>query len=424
MPGVAATARYRQPMAEGDRGGRFDSLAIPTYRRLIIGGTFTFLAMQITMIARAWLAFELTGTNTALGGVVLGFGVASIVAIPTGGVVADRFPKRTVLVVTGCVQTIVSLAIASAVASDAIAYWMLIVAGVLQGAAISLLAPARLAFIADLVDRDRLTNAVLLGMSSMQLTRMIGPAIAGTLIGIETIGISGVYYIGAGASAIGLLLVIGLPDGRPRHKSDRTPIEDLIDGVRFVRSTPLLSHLIVFSFLVVLFGFPHIVFLPVLAEEIFDAGSVGFGALTTAAAVGAFISSLALANTVRSRLRAIQTAAAFGFGLFLVAFAVAPTFAAALIAIAFVGAAAASFQALNNSLILTLAPVEYHGRVQSLLMLSFTGFGLAALPMGLLADTVGLRLTLALMGGAIIVVGLWSIWWMRRLAAHESGTLW
>ena len=357
MPRVALTGSYRRPMTDRDRGGRFDSLSIPTYRRLIIGGTFTFLAMQITMTARAWLAFELTGTNTALGGVMLGFGVASIVAIPTGGVVADRFPKRTVIVVTGGVQTVVSLAIATAVATDTIAYWMLIVAGVLEGAAISLLASARLAFIADLVDRDRLTNAVLLGMSSIQLTRMIGPAMAGTLIGVHTVGISGVYYIGAGASAIGLLLMIGLPDGRPRHKSDRTPIEDLADGVRFVRSTPLLSHLIVFSFLIVLFGFPHMVFLPVLAEEIFDAGSAGFGALTTAAAVGAFISSLALANTARSRLRTIQTGAAFGFGVFLVAFALAPTFVAALGAIALVGAAAASFQALNNSLILTLAPV-------------------------------------------------------------------
>ena len=130
------------------------------------------------------------------------------------------------------------------------------------------------------------------------------------------------------------------------------------------------------------------------------------------------------ARDVPSQLRKIQTGAAFGFGVFLVAFALAPTFVAALGAIALVGAAAASFQALNNSLVLTLAPVEYHGRVQSLLMLSFTGFGLAALPMGMLADAVGLRLTMSMMGVAIIVVVLWSIWWLRRLAAHESGTLW
>ena len=411
-------------MADPKGGGRFDSLSIPAYRRLMIGGTFTFLAMQITQIARAWLAFELTGTNAALGGVVLGFGVASIVAIPTGGVVADRFPKRTVIVIAGLVQTVVSLVIATTVATGIVAYWMLIVAGVLQGAAISVLAPARLAFIADLVDREHLTNAVVLGMSSLQLTRMIGPALAGTLIGVNTIGIAGVYYIGCGASAIGLLLVVGLPDGRPKHTSERTPIEDLSDGVRFVKSMPMLSHLIIFSFLIVLVGFPHQVFLPAIAEDVFDTGSAGFGFLATAAAIGAFISTLALANTPRNRLRPIQTIAALSFGVALIGFALAPSFPVALAAIMVVGAAAASFQALNNSLILALAPVEYHGRVQSLLMLSFTGFGLAALPMGLLADTAGLRVTMTAMGAVMMLVVAWSVWWLRRLAAHESGRLW
>lgn len=406
------------------RPGRFDALSVPAYRQLVIGGTFTFLAMQVTMIARAWLAFELTGTNAALGGVVLGFGAASIVAIPTGGVVADRFPKRKVLIAAGSVQTVVSFAIATAVATDVIAYWMLIVAGVLQGAAISLLAPARLAFIADLVDREQLTNAVLLGMSSMQLTRMIGPAVAGTLIGVETVGIAGVYFIGSATSALGLLFVFGLPEGRPRHRSGRSPVEDLTDGVGFVRSSPLLAHLMIFSFLVVLIGYPHQVFLPVVAERLFDTGSVGFGALTTAAAVGAFISSIALANTPAEKLRRVQAIAALAFGAFLVAFAAAPTFPIAIATIALVGAAAASFQALNNSLILGLAPVEYHGRVQSLLMLSFTGFGLAALPLGLIADTIGLRTTMTAMGLAIAVTVGWSAWYQRRLPPPAAGRMW
>ena len=77
--------------------GRFASLAIPEFRRLWWGGVFVFLAMQTQQIARSWLAYELTGTNTALGGVLIGFGVAGLVAIPTGGVLADRFTKRTIL---------------------------------------------------------------------------------------------------------------------------------------------------------------------------------------------------------------------------------------------------------------------------------------------------------------------------------------
>ena len=177
--------------------GRFTSLEIPLYRRLLIGGIFNFLAMQIALIARAWLAYDLTGSNTALGGVLIGFGISSIVAIPSAGVLADRFSKRSILLLTGTGQGLVSAALALAVATDSIEYWMLVMASVVQGAMISFIAPARMGFMADAVDRERLTNAVFLSQSSVQLTRVFGPATAGALIGVDAIGVAGVYVIAA-----------------------------------------------------------------------------------------------------------------------------------------------------------------------------------------------------------------------------------
>lgn len=406
-----------------DEGGRFASLAIPVYRRLLFGGVFNFLAMQISVIARAWLAFDLTGTNTALGGVLIGFGLASIIMIPTGGVLADRFPKRTVLLVTATMQTLISLVLAIAVTTNVVAYWMLVVASILQGAIISLLGPARLAFIAEAVDRERLTNAIFLSQSSFQLTRVLGPAAAGALIGVQTIGVAGVYYISAGCGVAGFLLTVGLPPGRPVRKSARSPWADLIDGARFVRSNPHILHLLVLSYLVVLIGFPHVAFLPVYSEEIFDVGSAGFGALTTAAALGALAASLTLADIDRAKVWRYEAAAAVLFGVTLVLLAVAPTFAMALVIMVAVGATSAAFQALNNSLVLTHTPVEYHGRMQSLLMLSFSGFGLAALPLGVLADAVGLRETVTGMGLAVLAVSLTSIAVRRRQPAPPAATL-
>jgi len=384
--------------------GRFAALAEPLYRRLMIGGTFTFLAMQMSVIARGWLAFDLTGTNTALGGVLIGFGLSSIVAIPTGGVLADRFPKRTILLVASAVQTLVSLALAIAVATDVIAYWMLIVASVMSGAMISLLGPARLAFIAEAVPRDRMTNAILLSQTSLQFTRVFGPATAGALIGVAFVGIGGVYFIAAGLAAAGLIATIGLPEGRPTRAPTRSPIHDLIDGFRYVRANPRLGRLLALSYAVVLIGFPHVAFLPVLAEGVFDAGSSGFGLLTTAAALGAIAVSLGLSNVGNHRLGTIQAVAAIAFGLTLVLLGVAPVFLVALAVMVLVGATSAAFQAMNNSLVLTIAPVEYHGRVQSLLMLSFSGYGLAALPLGVLADAIGLRTAFVGMGIAVFVV--------------------
>ncbi len=403
--------------------GRFASLRLPVYRRLLVGGTFSFLSMMISVTARGWLAFDLTGTNTALGGVMIGFGFSSIVMIPIGGVLADRFPKRRVLLVTAGLQTLVSLVLATAAVTDVIEYWMLVAASIVQGAVISMLGPARLAFIAEAVDRDRLTNGILLSQSTLQLTRVIGPALAGVLIGVQAVGIGGVYYIAAACAFGGFVTTVGLPDGRPIRPPSRSPMADLVDGVRFVRANPRIAHLLVLSYLVVLIGFPYITFLPVMAEDIFGAGPTGFGVLTTAGAVGALVASLALADIAPQRVERLQSGAAIGFGLSLAAFGVAPVFAVGLAVMLLVGATSGSFQSLNNSLVLTRSPVEYHGRMQSLLMLGFSGFGLAALPLGVIADAVGLRQTLVAMGALVAVIATVSAVLRLRQPPRPAATL-
>ncbi len=402
---------------------RFASMEIPVFRQLVIGGTFSFLAMMVSTTARAWLAFELTGSNAALGGVMIGFGLSSIVMIPVGGVLADRLAKRTILLTTAIAQGAVSLVLGLAVAFDSAAYWMLLVASLIQGAVISLLGPARLAFVAEALDRDRLTNGVLLSQSSMQFTRVFGPAIAGALIGVQMIGIAGVYFIAAACSLFALALSVPLPAGRSERNSGRSPLADLADGVRFVRSNRAIRQLLLLSYLVVLFGFPYATFLPVMADDIFNAGSAGFGFLTTAGAIGALVATLALADVAPKRVGPIQAGAAVAFGVVLTVFGVAPTFFVALAVMVLVGASSAAFQALNNSLVLTSTPVEYHGRVQSLLMLGFSGFGLAALPFGLIADAVGLRPTLVAMGIAVTLIATGSILLQSRQTPPPTANL-
>lgn len=407
-------------MSQGDR---FASLRIPDYRKLWWGGMFVFLATQSQQIARGWLAFELTGSNTALGGVVFGFGVSSLIAIPAGGVLADRVPKRTILLVAQGAIMLAGLAIAVAIATDTVAYWMLVAAGAVQGAGMSLLGPARLAMTADLVDRDSLTNAIFLSNGSIQMTRVIGPAIAGALIGVATIGVGGVYFIGAGLSTLSLFFTVGLPRGEPTRRSHRSPIGDMADGIAYVRRRPELQRLLVVSLLVVMLGFPHVTFLPAMIEEIFELDAWALGLLTTSAAMGAVGSSFLLANSPRDRLPSLQARAGVLFGLTLLGFAVSPWFWLAVAVMLLVGATSSAFQALNNSLVLTIADVEYHGRVQSLIMLSFSGFGLAALPMGTLADAYGIRETMAGMALLVLASMTISFAWHRRIARPDPVAL-
>ncbi|MEM9202141.1 MAG: MFS transporter [Actinomycetota bacterium] len=395
--------------------GRFDSLHVAAFQRLWFGGLFVFLAMQTQQIARSWLAFELTGTNTALGGVLIGFGVSGLFAIPAGGVIADRFDKRTVIVTTQLVNVVTTLAIAAAIETDVIAYWMIVFASVVGGATISVLAPSRIAMTAEVVGPDQLTNAVMLSNMSAQVTRVIGPAVAGVMIGITIIGVVGVYYLSAALSVVAVFLSLTLPSSPAARRRATGPLEDLAEGVRYTRANPELVRLLVASLLIVMFGFAHQAFLPSIVVDLFDRGSRSLGVLTMASALGAVVTSIVLANTPRDQLARRQGLAGYGLGIALVVFAVMPNFLAALVALFFVGCGMAGFQALNGSLILATADMEFHGRVQSLIMLSFSAFGLAALPFGIIADAVGLRETMVAMGVAVFLAALHSNLWRRRL---------
>ena len=411
---VAAMADSSEPI------GRFDSLRVSAFQRLWFGGLFVFLAMQTQQIARAWLAFELTGTNTALGGVLIGFGISGLFAIPAGGVIADRFNKRTVIVITQLVNVVATLAVAAAIETDVIAYWMIVLASVVGGATISILAPSRIAMTAEIVDTSHLTNAIMLSNMSAQVTRVIGPAVAGVMIGIAFIGVVGVYYLSAALSVIAVFLSLTLPSSPPARRRDTGPLEDLAEGVRYTRANPELVRLLVASLLIVMFGFAHQAFLPSIVVDLFDRGSGSLGVLTMSSALGAVVTSFTLANTPRDQLSRRQGIAGYGLGIAVVVFAVMPNFYAALVAVFFVGCGMAGFQALNGSLVLATADMEYHGRVQSLIMLSFSAFGLAALPFGILADAVGLRETMVGMGIAVILAAVQSDLWRRRNEARSD----
>ena len=368
-------------------------------------GAFGFVATQSQAIARGWLANELSDSNTGLGGVFMAFGIPMLFATPMGGVAADRYSKRQILIVTNALLTLSALWIALAVSFGFIEYWMLLATSAIQATAFSFLVPARMALTGEVIGRELIANAIVLGQMSINSARIIGPAIAGVFISIAWIGTAGVYYFSALLSLAAALGCIVLPPGRPRGDPSPTSARaEFADSLRYVWRHRHVGLLIIVSFVVVMVGFPFIAFLPRLATETLDVGSAGYGFLAASSAVGAVIVSIYIAgrSTGRTAWR-IQAVSGVLFGVMLIALAIAPSYLLAVFMVAGVGAASAGFQAMNNSLVLTLSELEYHGRVQSLMMLSFSGFGMAALPLGALADHIGLRKTIAGMGVAVVV---------------------
>jgi len=333
-------------------------MRVPAYRLLWFGGLFTFGAVPMQSLARAFLAFELTGRNSALGLVLFALGVPMLVVTPFGGVAADRFAKRTVLVVATLLLMVPAVLITVFLFLDALQFWMLVAASTLQGSAFAVMAPTRMAFSASMVGR--------------------------------------ILFVA------GLILTLLLPRGEPTASPDRparSPVADIFDGLRYVRTNRPVFGPTLMSAAVLGIAFPYVAFHPSLVEDVYGEGPSWIGWLSAGSAVGAVIVSVILAQRDSKSLddRSVTLAAFLGAATVAV-LGITPNVWWGLLAIIAAGGANAGFQVLNNSLVLMRSDEEYHGRVQSLLMLGFSAFGIAALPLGALADAIGLRQTLVLMG--------------------------
>jgi MFS family permease len=394
------------PARDAIPGGTFASLQVNAYRTLFWSAMISFASIQGQGIARAWLANEITDSNTGLGGVLFAFGITMLIANPVGGVVADRFSRKGVLIATQLLMVFSSLWMGLAITFDFLTYGQLLATSAIQALAFAFLGPARMAMTSELVGADLLPNAIVLGQMSANSTRIIGPSLVGWMIGVAWIGSEGVYYVATALSVVATWQIMKLPSRKTlRVHAGRSPIEEFGDGIRYARDHREVKLLLFTSFFVVMIAFPFQGFLARVATVSFDEGAKGFGYLSAASAVGAVAVTLSIARFSRPEVAwRIQTTAGFCFGAFLFILAWAPSFYLALVAVALLGGASSAFTAMNNTLTLTLSDLAFHGRLQSLMMLSFSGFGLAALPLGRLADSIGLEETFAIMGAVTLVV--------------------
>ena len=201
----------------------------------------------------------------------------------------------------------------------------------------------------------------------------------------------------------------------------------MADAIQYVRSRKALGLVALTTIGVVVIGFPYMTFLPTLADDRYGVGAGGYGLMSGIAGLGAVVAGL-LAPRGKWMLHRPWATVAFSgaaLGVALIGLGAAVSFPLALLALLAIGAAGLVFQTTTQSLMLTLSDVDYHGRMQSMVVLGFSGFGLAALPLGLLADALTLELTLALMGAVVLIVTALSLpagcgtavnWWGVELA--------
>lgn len=379
----------------------FESLRYPEFRVLWIGTSFAFVAFMMSGTVQSVVAFDLAGTNRAVGLVGLGNGIAMLVVGPMGGVLADRMQKRQLLLVGQSTVALVFLASGVLILAGLITIPLLVASTFAMGIAFSLTGPARQAYVGELVPRDELPNAVAMSQMPMTVSRVISPLVAGVLIGIGAIGPGGTYLFMAGLFVFVLGTLWRLPLSRPPTGMGRTVGGDLVAGFAHVRERPRLSLLVLGFILLVMLGFPYGTVLPGLLETELGRPAREIGFMMGISAAGGVVAALGATAFAASRW---AWPVMVGFGLVfagaLVVMALVPGYALALVVMVFVGFGSTGFQMLNNALWMSECDPAYYGRVMSLSMVAWGSQGLTSLPYGALADAIGERETMAVMGVA------------------------
>lgn len=395
----------------------FAALSVPSFRLLWVGTALAFVAFFMSTVVQSVVAFDLTGRNDAVGSVVFAQGVAMALLGPIGGAYADRLPKRRVIAAGQVVAASVFASLATLVATGLIHVAWLAVASLCIGASFAFLGPARQALAVEYVPDAMRGNAMALSNVANTGSRVFGPAIAGVCLGLAGFGAAGAYGVMAALYGVSALSVAWLPHSPVRaDAADKHVFADLGDGLRYVWGHGEVRLLLLFFVTVILFGFPHVTVLPGLLENQLGLPAADVSGLYVWSAVGALSASLGVARLADSpRALVVYATCAFGFAASLLGLAAAPSYDVAAIAMLGAGVTSGGFQALNAAVIARRVEPVYIGRVMSLTLLAFAGFGLMALPYGVLADAVGERDTLYAMGALVLLCSLFFTAALRRL---------
>jgi MFS family permease len=387
----------------------FPALRAPLFRLLWFSSLPSTLGVQMASVAIGYAAFLLSGSATALGGVSLATGLPMLSFALVGGVVADRAPRRLILIGTQTTLGLSAAAIAALALSGHLALWHLYVLGVAQGTAFAFNMPARQAFIAELVGSELLRSAISLNNATMNFARIAGPALAGGLIAVPMFGVGGVFVLIALMYAAALLNVLRLPAGHGTPAAaGRGNWQQLVAGLNHIRMSSALLTLLTLGFLPMFFGMPYQTLLPLFAERVHGAGAIGLGLMNAAVGVGALAGSLTIAAYASGRgLGRLQIMLGMAFGAGLVGFGLAPSFPLAVAALVLVGFAFAGYAAVNQTLVMEHTAAEFHGRVISVYLMSFGLLPLATFPEAWGADHIGGPAMITIAGTAVLAaVGL------------------
>jgi predicted MFS family arabinose efflux permease len=380
--------------------------------------------MWMAGTAQGWLVLRLTDSPASLG-LTSFVNMAPVLLLSLyAGVLADRVDRRRLLLAAQVVILVTAAVLALLVTLGLAAFWQILLATLVIGTAQALTMPAFQAFVSALVPREALGNAIALNSAQFNLSRIVGPAIAGVLVG--TVGEAPAFWLQALAVAW-LIVVLARMRVAPSTVGTRSEAglwTNLTDGFRYARSDRSLSALLLLAAAPAFFVLPYVTLLPVYARDILGIGAAGLGVLTASVGVGALTGAVTVAFGGSGRAGGrLVTMGLIAMALSVAVFAASRSLVVSCVALAVRGAAQVAYYTSTNTLVQLLSPARLRGRILSIYTLTSIGF----LPLGSLA--AGAPISSAsppatLVGGAVLALGslLLVVGWTRGLLALTSAT--
>jgi MFS family permease len=397
----------------------FDSLSVPNYRRYFGGQIISLSGNWMQMVAEIWLILSLTGSGVMVGTTTALQFLPILLFGAWGGLLADRFDKRRLLIVTQAVMALPALALFAIVAAGTVQPWMVLALVFFRGSVNAIDNPTRQSFAIEMVGPDRVVNAVSLNSVLIHSARLVGPALAA--IAIAIVGVGPCFALNA-LTFVAMIVALWRMDpaeleAPPPAVRERGAVRA---GLRYVRDTPALAVPLALMALVGTFGLNFQVILPLLARFSFDGGASTYAALVAAMGVGSVIGALLTGAHGRTDARLIA-GSALAFGLLALLAAMMPSVALELPVLALLGAAAVTFAAAINSLLQLAVEPQMRGRVMALYSIVFLGSTPIGGPLaGWLAETYDPRVALLLAAASGLVAALGARVSLARREASPS----
>ncbi len=426
-PPLATPAAPVEPAPDGPGARRgitlprtFAALKHRNYRLFFFGQLISLVGTWMQNVAQAWLVYQLTDSPFYLGVVMFASGVPVLALSLWAGVVVDRVPKQRLLIATQTFMMLLAFVLAADVFLGTVVWWHVAIMAFLLGTANSFDAPARQAFVVEMVGRADLMNAIALNSAIFNSARIVGPAVAG--VALAAVGTAWCFILN-GVSFLAVIAGLTMMNVKPYvgATSKESPVAQMREGVRYIWHHATIRVLIAIIAVSNVFAFGYSTLLPAFARDVLHAGEVGYGMLSASIGIGALAGALLIASLGEYQHKGrLLTAGNLLFPAMVLGVAFSTALPLTMGLLVFTGLGFMVQNATVNTLIQTSVPDNLRGRVMSVYMMVFQGFfPVGALLIGALAERFSVPIGAGIGGGVALAYSLYLLWrapFVRQLA--------